>query len=270
MTEQTLTATAAGPILASIKANMGEVRVTVDPTATAARVVIRTDDTEGPAADAVRRSRITQDGNRLSITVADIEGSAVVMGGNMTFHQNGGAINVFQNVTTVGYGQTMTGVTIVNGRVISGGFSGGGAAVVSPVEVLITLPAGSGVQLATRNANLTVTGLLAALDFNGHNGNVRAGVVGRIKVRGHNGTTDVEAVQEWADIETHNGDTEIGTYGGGAARLITHNGNVRLAASPAASGRIEARSHNGNIRLHGTNRPELDVRTSTRNGYVSK
>ncbi|MEH0424751.1 hypothetical protein [Streptomyces sp. B21-083] len=266
MTEQTLNATAAGPILAAVRADMGEVLVTIDPAATAARVVISTEDTKGPAADAVRRSRITQDGNRLSITVPEVEGSTVVMG-NMSFH--GGGVNFVQNVTSVGRGQTMTGVTIVNGRVVSGGISGGGT-VVSAIEVRVTLPAGSGVQMNGRNANLTVSGPLAALDYSGHNGNVRTGVVGRIKVRTHNGDTDVEAVTEWADVEGHNGDTEIGSYGGGAARLITHNGNVRLAASPAASGRIEARSYNGNIRLHGTNRPGLDVQTSTRNGRVSK
>ncbi|MEV5204944.1 hypothetical protein AB0L01_39050, partial [Streptomyces sp. NPDC053720] len=91
------------------------------------------------------------------------------------------------------------------------------------------------------------------------------------KVRGHNGDNDIQSVQEWADIETHNGNTYIGSYGGGAARLITHNGNVELSAAPSASGRIEARAHNGNLRLRGvSNRPELDVIAKTRNGHVSK
>ncbi|MFD9819084.1 DUF4097 family beta strand repeat-containing protein [Streptomyces violascens] len=262
MTAQTFNATSAGPILAAIDITMGEVLVTVDPAATAARVVISTTDTKGPAADAVNGSRITQDGHRLAVTVPElkIKGNTVV--GNMTVIGSG---NVFQNVTMVGRGQTMTGVTIIDGRVVAGD----AGEVVSPVEVRIVLPAGSGVQLRTRNANLTVTGVLAALDADGHNGDVRTGIVGRIKRRGHNGNTDVEAVTEWADIESHNGDTEIGSYGGGAARLITHNGNIRLAASTAASGQIEARAHNGNIRIHG-NRPDLDVRTSTRNGRVSK
>ncbi|MDJ0345544.1 hypothetical protein QMK19_33910 [Streptomyces sp. H10-C2] len=262
MTEQTHTAAAAGPILAAVQADMGEVLVTIDPAATVARVVISTKDAEGPSADAVRRTRITQDGNRLSITVPEVEGSNV----GVSVYGSG---NFIQNVTSVGRGQTMTGVTIVNGRVISGGISGG-SAVVSPIEVRVTLPAGSGVRMNGRNANLTVSGVLAALDYSGHNGHIRTGVVGRIKVRTHNGHTDADVVQEWADIEGHNGDTEIGTYSGTAARLITHNGSIRLAASPAASGQIEARSYNGNIRLHGTNRTGLDVQTSTRNGRVSK
>jgi hypothetical protein len=123
----------------------------------------------------------------------------------------------------------------------------------------------------SRNADLEVTGLLAALDLDTHNGSLRAGVIGRVKVRGHNGDNDIDAVQEWADSETHNGNTYVGSYGGGAARLITHNGNVELSAASAASGQIEARAHNGNIRLRGvSNRPELNVVAKTRNGHVSK
>ncbi|WP_069874496.1 hypothetical protein [Streptomyces malaysiensis] len=265
MTEKNLPAPAAvGPVLASVTCPMGSVRVTVDPTATTARAVVRTDDTTGPAADAVRNSRITQDGNRLTITVPELQGAG---GGiTQTVTTRGGRTTVTQTIGNV-YG-SVTGMTIVNGRVITGG---GTATVSSGVEVLITLPAGSGVQMRSHNADLTVTGVLAALDLDTHNGSLIAGVVGRVQVRGHNGENDIESVTGWADIETHNGSTYIGSYGGGAARLITHNGNVDLAASPAATGRIEARAHNGNIRLRGvSNRPDLDVVTKTRNGHISK
>ncbi|MGN9821905.1 DUF4097 family beta strand repeat-containing protein [Streptomyces sp. SD11] len=266
MTEQTLNTTAAGPILAAVRADLGEVLVTIDPAATTARVVISTADTEGPAADAVRRSRITQDGNRLSITVPEVERSTVVMG-NMSFH---GGVNVVQNVTSVGRGQTMTGVTIVNGRVVSGGISGGGT-VVSAIEIRVTLPAGSGVQMMTKNADLTVTGPLAALAFDGYNGNVRAGLVGRLKAKSYNGDIEVDGVQEFADVETYNGDVEVGSYGGGAARLVTYNGDVRLSASPAAAGELVAQTYNGDVRLRGTSgRPELTVKAKTTNGRVSK
>ncbi|MFM9815646.1 hypothetical protein ACKI16_45130 [Streptomyces scabiei] len=265
MTSKNLPAPAAvGPVLASVNCPMGIVRVTVDPAATIARAEVRTDDTTGPAADAVAKSRISQDGNRLTIVVPEVEGA----GGGMTqtVITRGGRTTVTQTIGTV-YG-SMTGVTIINGQIITGG---GNGVVSSGVEVLVTLPAGSGVQMKSRNADLEVTGLLAALDLDTHNGSLRAGVIGRVQVRGHNGDNEIDAVQEWADIETHNGTTYIGSYGGGAARLITHNGNVELSAAPAASGRIEARAHNGNVRLRGvSHRPELDVVAKTRNGHVSK
>src|SRR4051812_35507342 len=70
VTSKNLPAPAAvGPVLASVNCPMGVVRVTVDPAATIARAEVRTDDTTGPAADAVAKSRISQDGNRLTIVV---------------------------------------------------------------------------------------------------------------------------------------------------------------------------------------------------------
>ncbi|GAA2350607.1 hypothetical protein [Streptomyces violaceusniger] len=266
MTEKNLPAPAAvGPVLASVTCPMGTVRVTVDPTATIARAVVRTDDTTGPAADAVRDSRITQDGNQLTIVVPEMQGAG---GGITQVFTSGGRTRVTQVIGGTVYG-SVTAMTITeDGRVITGG---GSTMVSSGVEVLITLPAGSGVQMRSRNADLTVTGVLAALDLDTHNGSLTAGIVGRVQVRGHNGDNDIQSVTGWADIETHNGSTYIGSYGGGAARLITHNGNVDLVATPAATGRIEARSHNGNIRLRGvSNRPDLDVVTKTRNGHISK
>ncbi|MEV8474850.1 DUF4097 family beta strand repeat-containing protein [Streptomyces sp. NPDC051173] len=258
MTEQTFNASIPGALLASIRCPQGAVRVAVISSLTVAQVTVRTKDGSGPTADAVRRTRIIQNGDRLSITVPEVEGTTVI--GSTTI-RNGGA-TIIQNFGTIGADQSVTGMTIRNGQVIMGG------SLSSPVEVVVGLPAGSGVQMESHNADLTVTGVLAALDFKTHNGSLRAGVVGRVKVRGHNGTNDVEAVQEWVDIETHNGDTEIGSYSGGAARMRTRNGNIRLSATPTASGRLEASAYNGNIRLVGTR--HLDVATSTRNGRVSK
>ncbi|MGW2227475.1 DUF4097 family beta strand repeat-containing protein [Streptomyces formicae] len=256
MTEKTLTPAPVGPLLLDVTTDGGEVRVRVDPTATAASVTIRTDDEDGPAAEAARGASAVLSGQRLTVRVPKIEGAdGSVTIGNMTFN---GGVQFVQNVTTVGRGQTLTGVSIVNGKVIGGGISGGLA--VRPVEVLVTLPAGSGVKMQTKNANLTVTGPLAALDFNGYNGDVRAGLVGRLKVDTYNGDVRADGVQDWADAETYNGDIELGSYSGGSARLITYNGDVSLSATPAASGVLLTQTYNGDIRLRGTdNRPELNV-----------
>ncbi|BBG20687.1 hypothetical protein RVR_P167 (plasmid) [Actinacidiphila reveromycinica] len=268
MSEKNFPAPAAvGPVLATITLPMGKVNVTVDPAATIARAVVRTADATGPAADAVRDSRVSQDGNRLTVTVPEMPGG----GFNQVVTNVSGRTTVFQSSRSISFGQTVTGVSIVNGRVINGGISGGGMTAVSPIEVLVTLPAGSGVQMRGYNADLTVTGPLAALDLDTHNGTLRAGIVGRLKVHGHNGTNEVDAVTEWVDVETHNGNTYIGAYSGGAAKFTGHNGNVELSATPIASGRIEARSHNGSIRLRGVSgRAHLDVVTHTHNGHISK
>lgn len=253
------------PYLADVTCPSGIVKVTVDPRATIPSATVRTDDKTGPAADAVRDSTVSLSGDRLTVNVPGIDGANGLTQVISTGH---GGTRVYQSVGTV-YG-SVTGVTIdARGNVTIGGVSGGSAS--SPIEVLVTLPAGSGVKVDSRNAHLEVDGPLAALRMDTHNGHVRAGVVGRAKIDGHNGDYTFEAVQTSVDIDSHNGNTTIGSYSGSDARVITHNGNVHLSVTPRATGRIEARSHNGSIHLRGTHgRGDLDVRTSTHNGSVTK
>jgi hypothetical protein len=253
------------PYLADITCRDGVVKVTVDPRATIPTATVRTDDKTGPAADAVRRSTVSLHGDRLTVNVPDIEGAGGV---TQIINTGRGRTTVFQSAGVV-YGN-LTGVTIDgNGNMTIGGVSGGIAS--SPIEVLVTLPAGSGVKVESHNANLEVDGPLAALRMDTHNGHVRAGVVGQVQIDGHNGHYTFEAIQTSVEIDSHNGHTVIGSYSGGNARVITHNGSLQLSATPRATGRIEARSHNGSIYLRGTQgRGDLDVRTSTRNGSVVK
>lgn len=258
------------PVLADVRCPNGVITVTVDPAATKASATVTTDDTTGPAADAVRDSTIELVGDRLNVTVPDVPGGGGI---TQTVTTRGGRTTVYQNVGTILTGESITGLTIdANGNMTFGSISGARmSSGPSPVKVHVTLPSGSGLRVKSTNASLTVTGPLAALDVDTRNGDVRAGVVARVKVRSHNGNTRLDAVQDWADIESHNGTTTIATYSGNEARLISHNGNVDLTAARAATGRIEARTHNGNIALRGvTGRAGLDVVTRTHHGHVSK
>ncbi|MFC0602246.1 DUF4097 family beta strand repeat-containing protein [Streptomyces palmae] len=252
------------PYLAHVTSPSGTIKVTVDPTATVPSATVRTDDKTGPSADAVARSTVSLDGDRLIVRVPEIEG----VGGVAQIINTGGGTRVYQSGGVI-FG-SVTGVTIDrNGNMTIGGISGGTAS--SPIEVLITLPAGSGVTVDSHNAHLTVTGPIAALRMDTHNGHVRAGVVGRAKIDGHNGNYTFDAIQESVDIDSHNAHTTIGTYSGSDAHVTTHNGTLNLSATPQATGRIEARTHNGSITLRGVRgRQDLDVRTSTHNGSVHK
>jgi len=251
------------PFIADITCRDGLVKVTVDPTATTPSATVRTDDKTGPAADAVARSTVSLNSDRLTVRVPDIEGT----GGITRVSSRSGRTTVFQSFGTVT--GSVTGVTIgSNGDVIIGGVGGAAS---SPIEVLVTIPAGSGVKLDSHNAYLKVNGPLAALRMDTHNGHVTAGVVGRAKINGHNGNYAFDAIQESIDIDSHNGHTTVGSYSGSDARVITHNGSLNLAATPHATGRIEARSHNGSITLLGVRgRQDLAVSASTRNGNVHK
>ncbi|MGW0647956.1 hypothetical protein ACWD4T_03990 [Streptomyces umbrinus] len=253
------------PFLADVTCRDGVVKVTVDPRATVPSAIVRTDDKTGPSADAVRDSTVSLKGDRLTVNVPDIDG---VGGVTQIISTGRGGTHVYQSAGTV-YG-SVTGVTIDrNGNMTIGGVSGG--AVSSPIEVLVTLPAGSGVKVDSHNANLEVDGPLAALRMDTHNGHVLAGVVGKAQIDGHNGHYTFEAIQTSVDIDSHNGHAVIGSYSGSDARVIIHNGSLQLSVTPRATGRIDARSHNGSIHLRGTQgRHDLEVRTSTRNGSVIK
>ncbi|MFJ8676727.1 hypothetical protein [Streptomyces sp. NPDC093589] len=253
----------ARPVLADINCFNGQVTVTIDPTATAASARVHTRDTDGPSAKAARNATIRLTGDQLRVTVPDPEPTVI---GNS--HFRGGS--VFQNVSFVSGGMTMTGVTIdQNGNMTVGGVSGDANA--SPIEIDVTLPPGSGVKLRGHNLHLSVNGPLAALDTETHNGILRAGILGKAKIRTHNGNSTIDAIQHDIDSETHNGTTTIGSYSGGAARLVTHNGGIHLTASRHAGGEIYARCHNGSIVLRGVvGRTDLQVTTKSHNGHISK
>ncbi|MFF9854247.1 DUF4097 family beta strand repeat-containing protein [Streptomyces litmocidini] len=252
------------PYLADIASPSGTIKVTVDPAVSAPTATVRTDDTTGPSADATARATVRLDGDRLIVRVPDIEGT----GGITQVIRSGGRTTVYQSFGTVT--GSVTGMRIDgNGTMYIGEASGTVAS--SPIEVLVTLPAGSGVKVDSHDAHLHVTGPLAALRVASHNGNVTAGVVSQVKIRGFNGTYAFDAVQGSLDIDSHNGHTTIGTYSGSDARLSTHNGSVNLAASPQARGRITARTHNGSITLRGVRgRQDFDVRTNTSRGSVTE
>lgn len=245
-----------GPVLADITCPDGVVNVTVDPTATFASVRVRTDDPNGPAADAVRNTRIHQTAERLSIVVPPVARTT------QQFNHGGGVFVGGNNYSSI----TINGVTFNSygrGATIVGGTTG--------VEVLIILPAGSGVKSRSENGSLHVYGVLAALEAEASNGSITAETVGRIKAEADNGSVKIGTVLEWIDAESSNGSVKVDHYAGQAARVRSGNGSVTLTVAPQASGQIVAKAGNGSVKLYGVrNRTDLDVRASAGNGTVKK
>ena len=263
----------AGAIELDLSVSGGAVNVTVDPKAVYGRVRVHTAATEGAAADAVNATQFTEHGNKLTVSVPDDiasggnVGSVIQMGGS-TFSFNGGVINT----------SSMTGVTISDGDVWVGGrqiVAGGrvvaeqGAAVggtAGTITVDVVLPAGSSLAVTTKNAQTTVRGDLEDLHFDARNGSLQAGGVKVLDAETHNGSVLVDNVDEELEASTHNGSITVGTYNGRRGSARTHNGDVAISATPAASGRLAARTHNGNIRVRGAG--HLELKTSTHHGRV--
>ncbi|MGQ4514760.1 hypothetical protein [Streptomyces sp. DW26H14] len=99
MTERSFLSASAGPVVFGLSLPVGRAQVHINDRLTTARVTLHTNDSTGPAADAIHRARSMQNGQAFGIEVPEMPGNVTVLGG--------GGTQVFQSVGTV-YG-SMTG-----------------------------------------------------------------------------------------------------------------------------------------------------------------
>ena len=173
MTERTITAEDTGPVTIIVSLDHGgSVRVLAESDCERATLKVLTDDEKGPSAEAVRDAYMRQikDGLKARVTFTGNSGTTVIQGrgvNKVSFNNYGGSVvQVAGNV----YG-SMTGMTIVNGQVISGG----DVAVVpasSPVNVVAVVPEGSTVVVETISARVSTRGNLASVETNTTSGRV--------------------------------------------------------------------------------------------------
>ncbi|MET9208224.1 hypothetical protein ABZW38_24140 [Streptomyces bacillaris] len=271
--QKTHTAADAGSVELDLSVSNGRINVQVDPAAAHATVTVHTDADEGPVADAVNDTKFTEGSGKLTVSVPDVTadgigGTNVVQVGGSTFSFGGGVVNT----------GTMTGMTVSDGDIWIGGrhvvsngtviaqqgTKVGGAT--GTIMVDVVLPTGSSLTVSTKNAETTVRGDLETIRFDARNGSLQAGGVKVLEAETHNGSVLVNRVEAELEASTHNGSITVGGYRGYRGSARTHNGDVTLTATPAASGRLAARTHNGNIRVRGAD--HLDLKTSTHNGRI--
>ncbi|MFI6658103.1 DUF4097 family beta strand repeat-containing protein [Streptomyces sp. NPDC050523] len=277
MTEKTFTASAALPTTAYITSHVGQVTVTVNPNLKTAQVKVHTADTEGPLADAVSNTDITEYGagheTHVNINVPKINGgnfgSTVVQVGGNRFSFNGGVVNT----------GTMTGVTISNGDVWMGGrqvvangrvvaeqgavVSGGGH---GTITVEVQLPADSSVDLQTTSADLNITGGVNHLRFHTVSGDINAQGVRKLSGNSTSGDVIVRHVNESVAVSSVSGDIEIEAYSGNSFSANSVSGDLELTATPHATGSVNVSSVSGDVTTRGAG--HLAVRPSTVSGRV--
>lgn len=188
-----------------------------------AEITVSTDDTSGPAFDAVRDTRITADGDTVRVAVSAAPGGAMV-----TTTRGGGVNMVFNQTVGAVYG-SVDAVTIVNGRVVSGGTTAS-----SPVLVHVRLPQGSALSVATGSSDLElVGGPLARVDFDAGSGDLIGVCCDVVDARTGSGDIRVRAMGS-GSLRTGSGDVVIDMAGTVTAR--TGSGDIRLSrcAGPAS------------------------------------
>ncbi|MEU8743072.1 DUF4097 family beta strand repeat-containing protein [Streptomyces parvulus] len=254
MTERTFVSETSGPIVLGLSLPVGSVRVQVLDSLTTARVVLRTDDTTGPAADAVNGARSMQNGQAFGIEVPE-------MPANVTVQSRRGN-RIVQSVSTV-YG-SVTGVTIVNGRVVSGGTNT--MQTVSPIEATVCLPPHSSIAVVSQSADAAVFGYVDRMEFRSVSGDLDADGVRELRANTTSGDIHVGRVTEQVTAQSVSGDIEVGLYDGRGATLSATSGDIRVQATSGPAGPLSAHSVSGDVRISGAR--HLNVSANTVSGRV--
>ncbi|MFC5719890.1 DUF4097 family beta strand repeat-containing protein [Streptomyces gamaensis] len=240
MTTCTFVSQTTGPIGLALDLPAGSVRVQVLDSITTARVELRTDDSSGPAADAVNRARGRQDGETLAVAVPELPGNVMM--------QSVRGNRVTQSMGTF-YG-SVTGVTIINGRVVTG-HGTGVMETVSMIEAVVSLPAGSSVEVVSTSADASVYGAVDWLEFRSVSGDLYADAARALAARTTSGDVAVGRVSESVWARSVSGDIRIAQYDGQHAQLATTSGDVTVQATSAASGLVTAHSVSGDVSVSG-------------------
>jgi hypothetical protein len=267
MTERIIPVDVAGPIALALTMNAGAIRVVVDPMLKQAQVVLKTEATSGPSADAIRDTAVSLNGQNLTVRVPDVAGgtggsTTISVGGNtMTFSGGSGVQIVGGNVHISGHGG---GKVFINGREVTPTGPTGDA--VTPITAEVRLPARSEALISTHTAQTIVTGDLARLEYDGASGALTAERVGDLDATVTSGSVIVGDVTGSLDVNLTSGNLGIGAYSGHDARLNLTSGNVRMAATSQATGRLTVSATSGCARITGAS--HLNVRRRVTSGYV--
>jgi hypothetical protein len=259
-TTRTITAPSTGAVTVDLEllGIGGHTEVVVDQSLTAAEITVTTSDDTGEAADAVTGARLHWD--QRGALVAHVQGQDNGGGGTTVVTRSSrGGVSVVQSVGNV-YG-SITGMviggnsygdmTIVNGKVISGG----NTTVVqgpAPIHIRARVPEGSSVIARTQSADLRATGPLAAVAATTQSGSVvvdaadsihaktMSGSVGigranTVMANTMSGSVQVDSLVQSGDLSTMSGSVRAHVTGTGVRlEASSMSGSVAITAAPHA------------------------------------
>ncbi|KUL64789.1 hypothetical protein ADL28_08885 [Streptomyces violaceusniger] len=241
MTERTFEMSTPGPVVLGLHLPMGSVDAQVIDSLRTARVVLSTDDSSGPAADAVNQARARQDGQTLALEVPELPGNV------MTQTIRGNRIVQHMSVVT----GSMTSVTIVNGRVIHGN-GVHTTTTVSEIRARVLLPARSSLAVVSQSADAVVNGYVDRMEFRSVSGDLRLNGACELRAQTTSGDLGIVRVTDRLTARTVSGDIAVDLYSGNDADLNTTSGDVIVRAADAACGHLRAESVSGDVRVGGS------------------
>ncbi|MEV5570274.1 DUF4097 family beta strand repeat-containing protein [Spirillospora sp. NPDC052269] len=139
------------------------------------------------------------------------------------------------------------------------------------VEVTVQLPAGSRVEAKTESAELSTTGRLGDVSFEGAYREIRLDEVAGLRLTAVDGDVEVGRLGGPAEISTSRGDIKVGEAMGGKVVLTTQNGDISVGAAAGVSASLDAGTSNGRVTnsLKNDGAVDLEIHTTTPNGDIT-
>ena len=212
---------------------------------------------DGEAARLIETATVTSEGERFAVRVPSdgttgTTGTTVVQRGPGAVYMSSGTVTGSVTGMVIG-----SGVTIVNGRPISGH----GTTIVQGsqgVRVTVRLPLGSTALVRTRSADITTDGRLVGVDTETVSGDTRINTAAIVTARTTSGDVLIGAAGQVV-AQTVSGDVRVRALAG-PADVRTVSGDVAVHAVRACT--VQVRSVSGDITV--TTEPGVEVDTDTR------
>ena len=224
------------PVTLDVQLTAGTIRI--HPTTGPAHLVVSTHDQDGPSADAVKQSRIDQNGDTITVRVPTIGGGTVIQSGrgNIQINHGGGIF-----VSGDNYGGMNQ--VVVNGRVISGNTNmiiGG-----SPILIEAWLPDGSSLDADTTSADVEASAQLHRAEVQTVSGDIRLNRVQFPRLHSTSGDIAIDALAGPGRVKTVSGDIRVHAAAEVALIAKSVSGDVTVSGARVD---LDARSVSGRVR----------------------
>ncbi|TDB98709.1 hypothetical protein E1091_07480 [Micromonospora fluostatini] len=205
-----------GPVALDVESASGGLLVRAQD-GVQAEIVVKTDDDSGPSAEAVKGARFIESGQNIRVELPQVKGG---MSG----------VNI-----VIG-----SGVTMVNGRVVSGGYSSVGH---SPIYIAALVPTNSSLRAKTTSGGVETQGELAHVNAHTMSGGIRIDSAASAQLQSMSGSVRLRDLR-------------------GDAQLKSMSGGIDVRASQPC--RVDASTMSGDIEVSG----DVDLQASSMTGRV--
>lgn len=139
------------------------------------------------------------------------------------------------------------------------------------LAVTIHLPSGSGVEGKAGATELSTTGPLGEVAFDGAYREIKIDQAAGLRLAAVDGDVEVARLGGPAEISTARGDIRIAEALGGTVVLTTQSGDISIAAAPGVSASLDAGTSSGRVSnsLKNDGSTGLDIRATTAHGDIT-